>query len=215
MAFETSNRSFAEGSRAKSFGEGYHPTLVDRFGVWLSARQIRHFVPEFRGRRVGDFGCGYRASFARTVLEQAASVTLSDVSLAPDLMSHPKVTAIPGRLPDVLRDLPAQSLDVVMCVSVLEHLWEPLDALTEFRRLLAPGGVCLLNVPSWRGKRFLEYSAFRLGLSPAEEMNDHKCYYDVRDLWPQLVRAGFRPSDIRCFSHKFGLNTFAVCRTPA
>ena len=45
-------------------------------------------------------------------------------------------------------------------------------------------------------------------------MNDHKCYYDVRDLWPLLVRAGFRPSDIKCFSHKFGLNTFAVCRAP-
>jgi len=45
----------------------------------------------------------------------------------------------------------------------------------------------------------LEYSAFRLGFSPAEEMDDHKCYYDVKDFWPLLVRAGFRPSDIRCF----------------
>jgi hypothetical protein len=26
-----------------------------------------------------------------------------------------------------------------------------------------------------------------------------------------LVLAGFLPSNIRCFSHKFGLNTFAVC----
>jgi SAM-dependent methyltransferase len=208
-----SMQPLAEGARAKSFGEGYHPTPVDRFGVWLSARQIRRFVPEFRGKRVGDFGCGYHAAFARTVLEEAASVTLADVSLAPDLLAHTKVSAIQGRLPDVLLALPAESLDVVLCVSVLEHLWEPLDALTEFRRLLAPGGVCLLNVPSWRGKWFLETSAFRLGLSPAEEMNDHKCYYDVRDLWPLLVRAGFRPSGIRCFSHKFGLNTFAVCRT--
>jgi hypothetical protein len=46
-------------------------------------------------------------------------------------------------------------------------------------------------------------------------MNDHKMYYDVRDLWPLLVRAGFLPSDIRCFPHKLGLNTFAVCRAPA
>jgi hypothetical protein len=28
-----------------------------------------------------------------------------------------------------------------------------------------------------------------------------------------LVRAGFLPSNIRCFSHKFGLNTFAVCQS--
>ena len=40
-------------------------------------------------------------------------------------------------------------------------------------------------------------------------------YYDVKDLWPLLVSAGFRPSGITCFSHKLGLNTFAVCRLPA
>ena len=43
-------------------------------------------------------------------------------------------------------------------------------------------------------------------------MEDHKMYYDPRDLWPLLVRAGFRPSHIRVFRHKFRLNTFAVCR---
>jgi hypothetical protein len=78
---------------------------------------------------------------------------------------------------------------------------------------LAPGGTCLLNVPSWRGKFFLEFSAFRLGLSPESEMDDHKMYYDRRDLWPLLVQAGFRPSRLRCFPHKLGLNTFAVCKT--
>ena len=67
-----------------------------------------------------------------------------------------------------------------MIVSVLEHLWEPLQALKQIRRLLAPGGTCLVNVPSWRGSRYLELSAFKLGLSPAAEMDDHKMYYDVR-----------------------------------
>ena len=66
-------------------------------------------------------------------------------------------------------------------------------------------------VPSWRGRWFLELSAFRLGLSPKDEMDDHKNYYDVKDFWPLLVRAGFVPSRIQCVSHKFGLNTFAVC----
>ena len=78
--------------------------------------------------------------------------------------------------------------------------------------MLAPGGCVLVNVPSWRGKTFLELAAFRLGVAPACEMDDHKMYYDVRDLWPLLVAAGFRPQHIRCFPHKLGLNTFAVCR---
>ena len=200
--------------RERSFGQGYKPTFVDRFGVWLSARQIHRHVPSFRGKRIGDFGCGYHAAFARTVLDQVASATLGDVSLAPDLLVHPKVKTLTGAMPAVLAELSSATLDVILCVSVLEHLWEPEKTIGEFRRLLAPGGVCLLNVPSWRGKRYLEYSAFKLGLSPADEMNDHKNYYDVRDLWPLLVRSGFRPSDIRCFPHKFGMNTFAVCKNP-
>ena len=51
-------------------------------------------------------------------------------------------------------------------------------------------------------------SAFRLGTSPALEMDDHKMYYDARDLWPLLVRAGFKPSGIQLSYHKFGLNLF-------
>jgi len=203
-----------ERMRAKSFGEGYHPTVADRFGVWLSARQIHRHVRDFSGQRIGDFGCGFHAAFTRTLLDRVESAVLADVSLSPDLLVHPKVTAFQGPLPGLLPHLPSRTLDVILCISVLEHLWEPAQAIREFRRLLTPGGVCLLNVPSWRGKWFLEYSAFKLGLSPTDEMNDHKNYYDVKDLWPLLVRGGFRPSDIRCFQHKFGMNTFALCKAP-
>jgi len=200
--------------RTESFGEGYDPTPVDRFGVWLSARQIHCQVPDFRAKRIGDFGCGYHANFVRSVLDSVASATLVDVSISPDLAAHPKVTALTGSMVDMLAKIPTATLNVILCISALEHLWDPVHSIREFRRILAPGGVCLLNVPSWRGKRFLECSAFKLKLSPVNEMNDHKTYYDVRDLWPLLVHGGFQPSGIRCFSHKFGLNTFAACRVP-
>lgn len=200
--------------RTGSYGQNFEPTLIDRFGVWLSARRILRYTGDLAGKAVGDFGCGFHASFTRRVLPSIERAVLVDSSLAPDLKAHAKVHAIEGTLPASLAEVPSRSLDVVMCISVLEHLWEPLVSLREFLRITRPGGVCLFNVPSWRGKRFLEYSAFRLGLSPREEMDDHKAYYDVRDLWPLLVAAGFRPSNIRCFPHKFGLNTFAVCRVP-
>ena len=199
-------------ARQQSFGQGYDPSPVDKFGVWLSARQIRSHVGSLGGRRIGDFGCGYHATFVRSVLDQVSHAVVVDVALADDLKSHPRVEAIEGVLPDALTDLPDESLDVVMCTSVLEHLWEPLEALREFRRLVKPGGMCLFNVPSWWGKRMLEFSAFRLGTSPAAEMDDHKMYYDPKDFWPLLVRAGFTLHGIRCFRHKFGLNTFAACR---
>lgn len=198
--------------RTHAYGQDRELSWVDRFGVWLSSRQIRRFVPSFAGKRIADLGCGYDARFARTLIDEAAHLTLLDVSLDPSLAKLPRVSAMEGAMPEALKSIASSSVDVLICNSVLEHLWEPDVALTEFHRIVAKGGVALINVPSWRGKFFLELSAFRLHLSPAEEMNDHKMYYDPRDLWPLLVRAGYRPQDIACFKHKFGLNTFAACR---
>ena len=205
----------AETPREASFGQGYAPTVVDRFGVWLSARQIRRFIPSFEGKAIADLGCGFHAAFTRSVLGNVERALLVDVAVADDLKQHPKVQVILGGLPESLQGLPDQSLDAVLIVSVLEHLWQPLETLRKIRRLLRPGGTCLVNVPSWRGKQYLELSTFKLGLSPASEMDDHKMYYDVADLWPLLVQAGFLPSEITCFSHKFGLNTFAACKLKA
>ena len=200
--------------RGEAYLQNGPGSVVDRFGVWLSGRQVRRFVPTFSGKRVGDIGCGYQASFARSIVEEAAETVLVDVRLADDLKRNPRVRAIEGSLPEALAALPNASFDILLLISVVEHVAEPLRLLREARRLLASGGVALINVPSWRGKKYLELAAFRLGLGPACEMDDHKMYYDVRDLWPVLVAAGFRPRDIRCFPHKLGLNTFAVCETP-
>ncbi|MBJ7597976.1 MAG: hypothetical protein DLM67_15465 [Candidatus Nephthysia bennettiae] len=199
--------------RLEAYGESHDFNAIDRFGVWLSSRRVHRSVGDFKGKRVADIGCGYHAAFSRTLLDRVRSLVLLDVSLEPGVREDPRVTAIQGRLPDALAAVEDASQDVVVCNSVLEHLWQPLRTLQELERILAPRGLLLLNVPSWRGKYFLEFAAFRLGTSP-EEMDDHKMYYDPRDLWPLLVQAGFQPRHIKCFRHKFGLNTFARCLKP-
>jgi SAM-dependent methyltransferase len=189
-------------------------TFVGRANVWLSGHQIRRTAGSLDGKDVGDFGCGFEATFMRSVLSKVSTATLVDVALADDLKSVPKVTAIEGMLPGVLHGLPDQSLDVILCISVLEHLWEPAETLKHFRRLLRPGGVCVVNVPTWRSKPVLEFLAFRLGLSSAcaYGIDEHKAYYDPRDLWPMLVGAGFVPHNIRCFKHKLTMCTFGVAK---
>ena len=57
--------------RQEAFLQQSGGTVVDRFGVWLSSWQIRRHVPTFAGKRVGDFGCGYQASFSRTILARS------------------------------------------------------------------------------------------------------------------------------------------------
>jgi len=202
----------APAARTTSYGQSNGPTWVDRFGVWLSLRRVRKVAGAPSGKRVADLGCGYEARMGRELIAAGAQITLVDVAVAGDLKNAPETDVFEGQMPEVLSRIPDASQEAVICNSVLEHLDRRQEMLNEIHRILAPGGTAFINVPSWRGKAFLEFSAFRLGLSPAEEMEDHKIYYDPRDLWPLLVAAGFKPSAIECRTHKFGLNTYALCR---
>jgi SAM-dependent methyltransferase len=135
-----------------------------------------------------------------------------DFQIAPELRNRQDLLFHEATIEESLPSLAGDTFDAVLLISVLEHLRDPLLVLEAARGLLKPSGVLLINVPTWRGKRFLEFFAFRLGLSPQAEMDDHRMYYNKRDLWPLLVRAGFRPSRIRLRYHKLGLNLFAVAR---
>jgi SAM-dependent methyltransferase len=187
-------------------------TFVDRAGVWLSQRAILRSLPERSGLEVLELGCGFRAAqlvALETRLKHGVGV---DFEIAPELHALEKFTFYEGTIEETLPKLPAKSFDAILLISVLEHLLDSVSLIQSAREMLKPSGVLLINVPTWLGKSFLEFSAFRLGLSPRLEMDDHKMYYDKRDLWPLLVRAGFKPSQIKLRYHKFHLNLFAVAR---
>ena len=120
------------------------------------------------------------------------------------------LTFIENSVESALPALPDGEFDVILFISVLEHLGDPLTALIDCYRVLRNDGVLLLNVPTWHAKPVLEFSAFRLGTSPACEMEEHKMYYSKRDLWPLLVRSGFRPSRIKLSYQKLGMILFGV-----
>ena len=193
----------------ESYGQ-HGVSWVDRFGVWLSSRAIRRRLPPRNDLNVLELGCGYYATQLMALRDRLSHGTGVDFRIAPELSKVDGFSFHEGPIEETLPKLVSGFYDAVLLISVLEHLREPSAGIESAWRLLRPGGVLLINVPTWRGKFFLEFSAFRLGLSPKVEMDDHKMYYAKRDLWPLLVRAGFRPSQIRLCYHKFGLNLFAV-----
>jgi SAM-dependent methyltransferase len=195
----------------ESYGEAQQ-TVVDRLGIALSQRAIRRELSAGSELEVLELGCGFRAAHLVALAPRLKRGVGVDFRIAPELIGRDKFTFYEGTIEEALPQLQPATFDAVLMISVLEHLDDPLVAIEAVRKLLKPSGVLLINVPTWRGKRFLEFSAFRLRLSPRTEMDDHKMYYDQRDLWPLLVRAGFKPSLIKLRYHKFGLNLFAVVR---
>jgi SAM-dependent methyltransferase len=88
-------------------------------------------------------------------------------------------------------DLPDASVDVLLCVHVLEHVEDDRRALRELHRVLAPGGWGVVQVPI-QGERTDEDPAVR---DPEERrrrfgQEDHVRMYG-RDFRDRLVDAGF------------------------
>ena len=187
-------------------------TFVDRLGTWLSRRAIARELPKEPDLEVLELGCGFRAANLVALNHRLKRGVGVDFQISPELAAVGKLTFHEGTIEETILNLPGESFDAALLISVVEHLKDPLFVIDAVRGLLKPSGVLLVNVPTWPGKGFLEFSAFRLGLSPKVEIDDHKMYYGKRDLWPLLVRAGFKPSRIKLRYHKLGLNLFAVAR---
>ena len=90
--------------------------------------------------RVLEIGCG-RLSRRGRFRPPSAAVSRW-VYVDRDLARAPHICADAARMP--IRD---SAFDTVVCLEVLEYVWEPAAALAEMRRLLKPGGTLLLSTP--------------------------------------------------------------------
>jgi SAM-dependent methyltransferase len=162
-------------------------------GLWaaanvdkLSDARILHFAPEsVLARLFGKHTTKYRSA---------------------DL--NPKAADVVINIEDI--DLPDESVDVVVCSHVLEHV-DDAKALCQMHRILAPGGVALLMFPIIEGwEHTYENSAFT---SHAERRRhfgqwDHVRFYgsDARD---RIREAGFTLTEFTAEApdiHRYGLS---------
>jgi len=185
---------------------------MDRLRTWLVGITIRRSIPKHKPVAVLDLGCGYHATYLRALEARLSSGVGVDFHVSADCKTIPRLTFIEDSIESALPALPPEQFDVVLFISVLEHVWDPLAALENCYRVLRKDGVLILHVPTWYAKPILEFSAFRLGTSPACEMDDHKMYYGKRELWPLLVRAGFKPSGIKLAYQKLGMTLFGLVK---
>lgn len=198
-------------SKPLAYGEERFTPLM-RFRNWLLVRDIRRRLGGRRDLTVADLGCGYSAPMLQAMRPYLREGVGVEMRVSPELKSDPVLRFEEGPLEAVVPTFPAERFDLVLLMSVLEHLSDPLEMLRQIHRILRPGGRALVHVPTWLAKPVLEIMTFRCGVTGAESIDDHKMYYAKRDLWPLLVRAGFKPSRISMSYHKLGLCLLADVR---
>jgi len=185
-----------QAERAETYGQ-FGATFVDRLRIYLVGLTINHYTSKRSELDVLDLGCGYHAGYLRAMYSRLHSGMGIDYRVSEEVQKIPRLRFVQESIESALPRLTDEQFDLVLFISVLEHVWDPLGALRECHRVLKTGGLLMVNVPTWFAKPVLEFSAFRLGTSPRIEMEDHKMYYDKRTLWPLLVQAGFKPSQIK------------------
>jgi SAM-dependent methyltransferase len=132
---------------------GYTPAepFLHELHAAMLRKLERLFLAHFRpGSRVLDAGCG-RSLFTEIARSWPFHVVACDVDF--DLLGgrkeqHPEVDWVVGQAhPLPLRDA---SFDGVFAGELIEHLADPGAGLSEFRRVLRPGGTLVLTTPNRR-----------------------------------------------------------------
>lgn len=202
----------------KSYGQYNNFTaLSEKIRAYFYEREIKAIVKKFVKQtpniQVLDIGCGYYAKMLQAIspyIERGVGV---DLQLSDTLSSNEKIVPINKPYDEALQSFSDETFDVILLISVLEHLEDPLSCLKDVRRILKKDGLLIINVPTWRSKSLLEFMAFTLKISEDTYfgINDHKMYYNKSDLWKLLIQSGFTPKEIKLRYHKFWLALFGIC----
>lgn len=106
------------------------------------------------------------------------------------------------------KKIPVESelANAITMLAVLEHLDYPQAVVSDCYRILKPGGILLITVPSPINKYPLELFS-GIGLVHREMIEQHKNYFTHQHLGEILEHAGFKSIEVESF--QLGFNTFA------
>lgn len=157
-----------------------------------------------RKQIIADIGCG--AGSFLDLIKGYSSVT---IAVEPQQNYHPALKAkghqVYSYCEDSLREWRGK-IDLIVCFSVIEHLEDPVQLLSQAHDLLHSGGRMLISTPNandWLLSLLPDvYASFFYRTA-------HRWYFREASLRTLARRAGFSKSSVR-FLHRFDLSNFLL-----
>ena len=177
-----------------------HEPLLEPLVRWWRIKKILPDLPN--GGVHVDIGCGTTPELVNFVKDQMSQSIGIDITVK--AQKQGKVRLLRQKLQKKL-NLPTSSVEVVTLLAVLEHLDFPQDIIKECYRILKPGGVALLTVPSPNSALLLNLLS-KIGFLSQKMINQHKHYFTHYQLGQIFKLAGFRQVQVSSF--QLGLNTY-------
>jgi SAM-dependent methyltransferase len=176
---------------AYRFIENLSP-LARRTKAFLDGRKVRAWLQEtpVRTPRFLDVGCG-DGWFLRILHDQGVPKDcLWGVEIGDAPIEQLRRDGFQGRSGTIEAvDLPAGSFDLIVVLQVIEHVSDPEAVLQKLARLLAPGGVLILETPNLRSA---DFHLFRRGYWGGYHFPRHWNLFTEDSLGRLLARTGLR-----------------------
>lgn len=169
---------------------------------------ISEVILRLRPKKLLDVGCG-SGYLARLLKTHRPDLTIEGVDISGEAIKRARPHLEKVWKVDLDReDLPTESsrYDTVVCIEVLEHLYDPDHAIVEIFRVLHPGGRAVFTVPN------LAYWRYRLHLllgrvPPPAVDRRHLHQFNLQLLYEALVGRGFQV--LGCIGHGIRLKWLA------
>jgi ubiquinone/menaquinone biosynthesis C-methylase UbiE len=185
--------------------ENYERYFVPAIGAPLGHDLVR-FAELRPGERVLDVACG-TGIVARLAAEQVgANGAVAGLDANPGMLEVARATTPAEMEIDWYEasaedmPLPDEAFDVVMCQCGLQFIVDKVPALQEMRRVLAPGGRLILNLPGPSAKAFVvlaEAMERNISAEAAGFVNHIFSLHDTTEIQQLVSEAGFRDITIR------------------
>ena len=142
----------------EQYTHGHHRSVVTAHSARRASESAAFLLPRLKSpMKLLDFGCGpgtITVDLAE-LLQPGGSVVGIDAS--EDVIAQASENAAKSGLSNVTfesrsiydSELASESFDVAFAHQVLQHLSEPVRALTEAKRVLKPGGICAVREVDW------------------------------------------------------------------
>ncbi len=167
------------------------PDAAQRELFAINRQRVERIGRVKRGGKLLDVGCG-RGQFVRSAQEAGFEASGIDVSQRAIAYARDRfgVEAQVLDLHDLARS--GKTFDVVTMWHVLEHFVDPFDVLRTVRTMLAPDGLCVVEVPNLHSLKFvLSKTKWEGGNHPLY----HRTFFTSATLRRAFADAGFR--DVR------------------
>lgn len=176
-------------------------------GLLSNWRRKKAFKVVRDKKNILEIGCGKKAPFLMFLSKDKDKKLIGiDPQIDDKIIRPDNLILIKDNLVDKI-DLADNSVDGVVMLAVLEHLDYPLEIINEVYRVLRPGGLICLTVPTPFAENILKFLSFLRFINP-QMLAEHKRYFNKADLEKIAREAGFNKTKHQYF--QLGCNNFFI-----